>query len=114
VVALSSCEAEYQGIWLTRLLIDMLRVESGMPELFMDNQSAIALCKNLVFHDRSKHIDVRFYFIRDCIEEERIKLDYVTTEKQLADLLTKAPGWVHFQELRGKVGVKVTGDRAQD
>jgi hypothetical protein len=67
VVALSSCEAEYQGIWLARLLIDMLRVESGMPELFMDNHSAIALCKNLVFQQ------VRFYFIRDCIEEERIQ-----------------------------------------
>jgi hypothetical protein len=94
VVALSSCEAEYmaavaaacQGVWLARLLTDMLGVESGTSLLLIDNQSAIALIKNPVFHDRSKHIDICFHFIRECIEEGRIKLDYVPTANQVVDV----------------------------
>jgi hypothetical protein len=54
-------------------------MESGMPMLLVDNQSAIALSKNPVFHDRSKHIDIRFHFIRERVKEGRIKLDYVST-----------------------------------
>jgi hypothetical protein len=65
VVTLSSCEAEYMvdaivaclGIWLARHLADMLRVESGTPELLVDNQLDIALSKNPVFHDQGKHIN---------------------------------------------------------
>jgi hypothetical protein len=67
----------------------MLGVEFGMPLLLIDNQSAIALSKIPVFHDRSKHIDIHFHFIKECVEEGRIKLDYVLTTNQMADLLTK-------------------------
>jgi hypothetical protein len=117
VVALSSCEAEYiaaataacQGVWLARLVADMTGVETGAPELKVDNQSAIALSKNPVHHDRSKHIDTRFHYIRECTEENRIVLSYVSTEKQLADILTKALGRVRFLELRKLIGVSVIG-----
>ena len=72
IVALSSCEAEYvaaaaaacQGVWLSRLLGDMLGIKEMSVKLLMDNKSAIALSKNPVHHDRSKHIDTRFHFIR--------------------------------------------------
>ena len=80
----------------------------------MDNQSAIALSKNPVFHDRSKHIDVRYHFIRECVEEGRIALKFITTEQQMADGLTKALGRVCFQELRKKIGINAPGDRAAD
>jgi hypothetical protein len=122
VVALSSWESEYvtaaaatcQAIWLTRLLADMIGEKCGAPELKVDNQSAIALCKNPVFHDRSKHIDVRYHFIRDCVEEGSIVVGYTATAEQLADLLTKAVGRTRFQELRDKIGVKATGNRVRD
>jgi hypothetical protein len=108
VVVLSSCKAEYmaavaatcQGIWLAHLLIGMLGSEVEAPELWVDNQSTIALSKNPVFHDRSKHIDVRYHFVRECVDEYRIKLSYIATEKQVADVLTKALGLPRFQELR--------------
>jgi hypothetical protein len=96
VIALSSCEAEYiaaaacQGIWLAWLLTDMIETDSGVPDLLMDNQSAIALSKNPVFHERSKHIDVRYHYIRDCINEGRIIINYTMIEEQLVDILTKA------------------------
>jgi hypothetical protein len=89
VVALSSCEAEYiaaaaaacQGVWLARLLTDMIGTESRAPELLVDNQSAIALSKNPVFHERSKHIDVRYHYIRECVDEGRIIIVYTATEE---------------------------------
>ena len=112
-VALSSCEAEYmagavgacQAVWLARLLSDIVGVKVQPPVLKMDNQSAIALSKNSVLHDRSKHIDTKFHYIRKSVEEGRICLDYVSTQEQLADVLTKSLGWARFCELRDKIGV---------
>jgi hypothetical protein len=71
----------------------------------MDNQSAIALSKNPVLHDRSKHIDTKFHFIRECVETGKICLEYVSTQDQLADILTKSLGRAIFCELRDKIGV---------
>jgi hypothetical protein len=100
VVALKSCEAEYvaaaaaacQGVWLARLLTDMIGTEPGAPEPLVDNQSAIALSKNPVLHERSKHIGVRYHYLRECVDEGRIIIDYTATEEQLTDILTKALG----------------------
>jgi hypothetical protein len=74
---LSSCEAEYvaavratcQGIWLSRLIADMLGTRETTVKLHIDNMSAIALNRNPVYHDRSKHIDTKYHFLRQCIEE---------------------------------------------
>jgi hypothetical protein len=71
----------------------------------VDNMSAIVLSKNPVYHDRSKHIDTRYHFIRECIEEGTIVIVYVPTERQLADILTKALGRVRFIQLRAEIGV---------
>jgi len=76
VVALSTCEAEYivaataccQGVWLSRLLQEVIKEKPCTPALMVDNKSAIALAKNPVLHDRSKHIDTKFHFIRDCVD----------------------------------------------
>jgi hypothetical protein len=57
---------------------------------------------------------MRYYFIRECVEECRIKLGYVATEKQVADVLTKSLWCVRFQELRSAVDVQAKGDRAKD
>jgi hypothetical protein len=100
VVALSSCEAEYiasatascQGVWLSRLLAELRGKDPDTITLKIDNQSAIQLSKNLVFHDRSKHIDVRYHYIQECVEEGRVDVEPVDTKFQLADVLTKALG----------------------
>jgi hypothetical protein len=89
VVDLSTCEAEYMAgavgachaVWLTRLLGDIVGVKVQQPTLKMDNQSAISLSKNPVHHDRSKHIDVKFHYIRKCVEDGRISLEYVSTQE---------------------------------
>ena len=73
--------------------------------LLIDNQSAIQLCKNPVFHGRSKHIETRFHFIRENIESRKIAVRHVKTDDQLADIMTKPIGRVRFQQLRLKIGI---------
>jgi hypothetical protein len=113
VVALSSCEAEYiaastastQAIWLARLLGDLLGRDIRAVDLRVDSKSALALAKNPVFHEWSKHIRVRYHFIRGCLEEGSIKASYINTKDQLADLLTKPLGGIRFLELCSKIGM---------
>ncbi|XP_062186764.1 uncharacterized protein LOC133890395 [Phragmites australis] len=78
--------------------------------LNVDSMSTIALIKNPVFHDRSKHIDTRFYFIRECVDRGKIILGYTRTEDQLADILTKPLGSVKFMEQCAKIGVEIPGE----
>ena len=71
----------------------------------MDSKSTLALVKNPVFHERSKHIRIKYHFIRSCLDEGSIKAGYINTQDQLADLLTKSLGRVKFQELRTRIGM---------
>jgi hypothetical protein len=113
VVALSSCETEYiaattaafQGVWLARFLAELKGEEAGAITLKIDNESALALSRNPVFQDRSKHIDVRFHYIRECVKENRVHLQFIGTLEQLADICTKALGRERFCELRSRLGV---------
>ena len=74
--------------------------------LYVDNKSAIALMTNAVFHGRSKHIDTRFHFIRECVEKREIIVEFVSTREQRADILTKALARVKFAEMRELLSVK--------
>ena len=114
VVALSSCEAEYiatasaatQALWLSRLLGELLGKEVDVVELKVDSKSALALAKNPVFHDRSKHIRIKYHFIRDCLEDGSIKASHIPTTDQLVDILTKSLGKAKFQEMRRRIGLE--------
>lgn len=80
IVVFSSCEAEYvaaaieacQGAWLSRFIGELVGRELQSFKLMVDNKSTMALCKNTVLHDRSKHIDTKFHYIRECMESGRI------------------------------------------
>lgn len=88
VVAISSCESEYiaaataacQGIWLSRLLGELQNEPPRVPKLLVDNKSAIFLTRNPAYHDRSKHIDVRYHLIRNYIEQGELEISHINTE----------------------------------
>jgi hypothetical protein len=96
-VALSTTEAEYmaccsaarEAIWLRGGLSE-LGFEQKLPTLIHeDNQGCIALVRNPVNHERTKHIDVRFHFIRDSVEKGLVIVRYCATKDMIADILTK-------------------------
>lgn len=114
VVALSSTEAEYvaagaaacQAVWL-RQLLDELGVKQTEPTTILcDNQSAIFLTKNAALHKRSKHIDIKYHYIKSLVETNQIVVKSCYTEEQVADALTKALGTEQFTYLRKLMGVK--------
>jgi hypothetical protein len=84
---MSSCEAEYiaattaatQVIWMARLLDELLGRELEVVELKVDSKSALVLVRNPVFHERSKHIDLRYHFIRNCLVEGTVNVTYINT-----------------------------------
>ena len=111
-VALSSAEAEYmalctgvqEAIHLRNLLGDLDYWQREPTPIYEDNQACIAMSSNpTINHKRSKHIDIRYHFTRERVESEEIKLVYVPTEHQLADLLTKALGSQRVAMLRDQV-----------
>ena len=113
-VALSSCEAEFmaatmaamQALWLRSLLSELTARKPGVVTLHVDNTSAIALMKNPVFHGRSKHIDTKYHFIRECVEKGEIVVEFVRSEDQRADALTKALPVVKLATMRHLMGVR--------
>ena len=99
-MARSSAEAEYRSMasttcelkWIKSVLSN-LGVTHSMPiQLYCDNQAALHIAKNPVFHERTKHIDVDCHFIRDEIVCQNLQPSYVPTRTQLADTFTKALG----------------------
>lgn len=109
-VALSTLEAEYmamseatkEGIWLRSLLMDLGHEQKDGLSIRVDNQSAIKLCDNAEFHNRSKHIDIRYHFVRDESEKGTISFDYIASQENAADVFTKslcAPTFNHCLEI---------------
>ena len=95
-VALSSTEAEYmalseatqEALWIIKFFKE-LGWDVAPVTIYEDNQSCIELTNNNKFHQRTKHIDIRYHFIREAIEENLIKIEYIETKFQIADMLTK-------------------------
>ena len=73
--------------------------------IYCDNHSCIKLSVNLVFHDRSKHIQIWYHYIKDCVQRKIMLLSYIPTEDQDADILTKVLTRRKFEYHRGSIGV---------
>jgi hypothetical protein len=113
VVTLSTTEAEFisaaysacQVVWLRRILKELCHDQSKSTVVYCDNVSAIKLSKNPVLHGRSKHIDIRFHFLRDLTREGIVELVQCSTHEQIADILTKPLKLDVFLKLRDMLGV---------
>eukprot|EP00253_Pinus_taeda_P002347 PITA_02347 len=112
-VALSSFDAKYMAAsiascearWLRKLLVNLFRRNMEATRIMCDNQSCIKLFESSVFYDRSKHIDIRCHFVRDCVHQGAVQLSYTPTGEQVADILTKAFGRTKFDYFREKMGM---------
>jgi len=112
-VATSSVEAEYvasanatkEAVWLRTLLKEVGYPQHQATIIHADNQGAIALARNPTSHSRAKHIDICFHFIRERIEKNEIKLQYISTHQMVADILTKALPREAFEKFRKALGV---------
>jgi hypothetical protein len=111
-VSTSTAEAEYiaagsccaQILWIRNQLNDYGLVLNKIP-IFCDNTSAIAISNNPVQHSRTKHIDIRYHFIREHVMNETVVLHFVPTEDQLADIFTKPLDESTFSRLVGELGM---------
>ena len=113
-VALSSMEEEYmeasqaacEAIWMRKILVSLLGSHLEPIVIPCDNQSCIKLSINHVFHDRSKHIHIRYHHIRDCVQRNIMFLQHIPTEDQDAYILTKVLTRRKFEYHRDRIGVK--------
>jgi len=111
-VSTSTAEAEYiaagsccaQILWMKNQLVDYGLTISKIP-IFCDNTSAIAITENPVQHSRTKHIDIRYHFIREHVMNGTIELHFVPSEKQLADIFTKPLDESTFSRLVSELGM---------
>jgi hypothetical protein len=111
-VAFSMAEAEYitaclassEALWLWKLLVGLFDLELEATCIWCDNQSCVKLTENQVFHDKSKHIEIRYHYIRDMVQRGVVKLQYVATNEKITDVLTKPLSRVKFVYFTGKLG----------
>ena len=118
IVTLSSTEAEYiaethaskEGIWLQTFVREITGEDMGVITIFADNQGAIALAKDNKFHACTKHIDLRYHFVYEAVEDGKIKLEYILTAKNIADVFTKPLPKPKFTELVKRLGLSTIKD----
>ena len=112
-IALNTTEAEYiatcssscEAIWIHKLLTGLFDLEMEATVILCDNQSCIKMTENPVFHDKSKHIEIRYHYICDMVQRGAINLQYVRTYEKVADVLTKPMSWVKFEYFWDKLSV---------
>ncbi|KAF7567667.1 hypothetical protein PtrM4_142580 [Pyrenophora tritici-repentis] len=116
-VATSSCESEYialstcckQGQWIAQVFRDLgfpkyIGKDTNKVQMLGDNQGAIALTKNPHLHERSKHIDVCYHYVRDLAEQGKLDVAYVPTAEMVADGMTKPLQRVAFERFKNQLG----------
>ena len=93
---ISTSMISYEAAWLGKLFNELFGFTMDTTVILYDNQSGIRLSENPVFHDHSKHIDIRYHYIWDMVQQGAIRLQHISTNEQVADILTKPLGKVKF------------------
>ncbi|KAM1471212.1 hypothetical protein ACFXTN_038164 [Malus domestica] len=114
MVSLSTTEVEYraaamaaqENAWLVQLMSDLHQPVDYPVPLYCDNQSAIRLAKNPVFHARTKHVEVHYHFIREKVLQKEIEMRQINTDEQVADLFTKGLSTSKFEKFRCQLSME--------
>jgi hypothetical protein len=120
-IAQSTAEAEYivasvasrEAVWLRKLLSNLFSTELEPTVIHCVNQTCIKLTENPVFYDRSKHIEMRYHYVRDMVQKNVLSIQYVPTAEQTTDILTKPLSLTKFVYFRDKLGVAENASLAE-
>jgi hypothetical protein len=112
-VSLSTVEEEYialcveihKAVWLCKLLVDLFGHEMDSTVIHCDNQSCVKLSENPMFHDKLKHIEIKYYYIIDMVHRKAIHVQYLSTHEQVADVFTKPLARMKFNYLSERLGL---------
>jgi hypothetical protein len=112
-VALSTAETEYialsvvvrEAVWLRKLLTDLFDHEMDSTIIHCDNQSCVKLFENLVFHNKSKHIEIKYHYIKDMVQRKAVHKQYLPTHEEIADIFTKPLARTKFEYFRERLGL---------
>ncbi len=121
VVAQSTAEAEYvaacattnQALWLRKLMKDLHEEQNEGTTIFVDNQAAISMSKDPVFHGKTKHFKLKLYFLREVQKEGEVRLLHCNTQVQEADIFAKALPKARFEDLRERLGIVSSKDKEE-
>jgi hypothetical protein len=110
-VALSTTEAEYMAacaavqdvVYVRHLLSTIKQAQSEPTVIYEDNTGFIGLSKNPILHKKSKHIHIRYHYVREKTKSKEVVLQYIHTKEQVADILTKQIEKGQFERLRAKL-----------
>ena len=122
LVALSSTESEYiaqthaakEALWLRGFLEEVNGEQGWTVKIHCNNQGAIALAKDNKFHARTKHIDLRYHFLREAVEDKKISVVYVPTDENLADIFMKALPKPKFKLLVERLGLRALSSEKKE
>ena len=111
-IALSTVEAEYiaacmaarEAVWLWKLLAGLSGQRLEPTMIHCDNQSCVKM-SNPVQHDRTKHVEMKYHYVREMVQRRAVELRHIPTDEQIADVLTKSLGRGKFLYFWGKLGV---------
>ena len=112
-VALSIREEDYialsvavcKEVWLLKLVTNLFNHEMDPTTIHCDNQSYVNISENLVFHDKSKHIEIKYHYIRDMVQIKIVQMKYLSTHEQIADIFTKTLSKTNFNYFHERLGL---------
>ena len=113
IVVESTVEAEFisttvavnQALWLRKVLTDLHMEQKEETKMFVDNQATIAISNNLIFHGKTKHFNIKLYFLKEVQKNGEVCLLYYKTNDQIVDIFTKPLLGSRLEFLRKKLGV---------
>jgi hypothetical protein len=94
-----------EAVWLHKLLVDLFRHVLDSIVIHCDNESCVKLSKNPVFHEKSKHIEIKYHYIREMVQRKEVLVKYLPTDEHVVDVLIKPLTRMKFEYFRDRLGV---------
>jgi hypothetical protein len=95
----------HESVWLCKLLTYLFDHEMDRKTIHYDNHSCVKLSENPVFHDKSKHIEIKYHYIRDMVQRKTIHVQYLSNHEQISNIFTKPLSKTKFKYFHEKLGL---------